>query len=98
MIKAILCDIEGTTTDINFVHKVLFPYSRKRLGSFLKENPEIVADASLLEHWIDTDQKEPLLKKIQGLIWEKGYLQGDYKAHLYEDVLPNLKKWKNTGL
>jgi enolase-phosphatase E1 len=27
MIKLFLFDIEGTTTDINFVHKVLFPYS-----------------------------------------------------------------------
>ena len=38
MIKAVLCDIEGTTTDIDFVHKVLFPYSRKHLRSFLEKN------------------------------------------------------------
>lgn len=35
---AVLTDIEGTTTDIAFVHKVLFPYSRERIGSFVTEN------------------------------------------------------------
>ncbi|WP_027856237.1 acireductone synthase [Marinobacterium jannaschii] len=37
-IKAILTDIEGTTTDINFVHKVLFPYAYKQLPGFLREH------------------------------------------------------------
>ena len=32
----ILTDIEGTTTSISFVHDVLFPYARERMGSFLK--------------------------------------------------------------
>ena len=33
--KAILLDIEGTTTPIDFVHRVLFPYSRERIGNFV---------------------------------------------------------------
>jgi len=32
----ILTDIEGTTTSISFVHDVLFPYARERMGTFLK--------------------------------------------------------------
>jgi enolase-phosphatase E1 len=36
VVKAILLDIEGTTTSIDFVHKTLFPYSRERLRKFLK--------------------------------------------------------------
>lgn len=36
MIKAILTDIEGTTTSIDFVHATLFPYARERLRKFLK--------------------------------------------------------------
>jgi 2,3-diketo-5-methylthio-1-phosphopentane phosphatase len=43
-IKVILCDIEGTTTDISFVKDVLFPYARDNCKSFLNENfddPEI---------------------------------------------------------
>lgn len=36
MIKAIITDIEGTTTDIDFVHKVLFPYSRERIADYVR--------------------------------------------------------------
>lgn len=38
MIKAIITDIEGTTTSISFVTDVLFPYARKRIRSFVIEN------------------------------------------------------------
>lgn len=38
MIKAIITDIEGTTTDIHFVHNVLFPYSRERMVDFVNKN------------------------------------------------------------
>lgn len=33
--KLFLFDIEGTTTDINFVHKVLFPYSTQHIKDFV---------------------------------------------------------------
>ncbi len=36
MITYILTDIEGTTTDILFVHKVLFPYSYQKLPNFVR--------------------------------------------------------------
>ena len=35
MICAIVTDIEGTTSDIRFVHNVLFPYARERLAGFV---------------------------------------------------------------
>lgn len=38
MIRYILTDIEGTTTAIDFVHQVLFPYSRQRMAAFIAEN------------------------------------------------------------
>lgn len=37
-VRAILTDIEGTTTDIAFVHKVLFPYARARIGDFVRQH------------------------------------------------------------
>lgn len=40
MIKYILTDIEGTTTDILFVHKVLFPYSYQKLPDFVRANAD----------------------------------------------------------
>lgn len=42
--KVILCDIEGTTTDISFVKDVLFPHAREHCRSFLMQHfdePEI---------------------------------------------------------
>lgn len=36
MIKAIVTDIEGTTSSIDFVHQTLFPYAKARLRAFLK--------------------------------------------------------------
>lgn len=38
MIRAIVTDIEGTTSDIRFVHEVLFPYARARLGDFVRRH------------------------------------------------------------
>jgi enolase-phosphatase E1 len=43
-IRAILLDIEGTTTPIDFVTKTLFPYASRKLDAFLREHfqePEI---------------------------------------------------------
>lgn len=42
--KAILTDIEGTTTAISFVHDTLFPFSEERLGTYIEghiDNPEV---------------------------------------------------------
>jgi enolase-phosphatase E1 len=45
-IRAVLTDIEGTTTPIAFVHEALFPYARARLAEFCKRHggePRIAA-------------------------------------------------------
>lgn len=36
--KAILLDIEGTTTPIDFVHKTLFPFAKAKIGEYVHEN------------------------------------------------------------
>ena len=40
MIKAILTDIEGTTSAIAFVHETLFPYARSRIAAFVREHAD----------------------------------------------------------
>ena len=35
MIRALLTDIEGTTSSIRFVKEVLFPYAAEQMGDFL---------------------------------------------------------------
>jgi enolase-phosphatase E1 len=51
----------------------------------------------ILLEWIQQDKKLTPLKALQGLIWEIGYTRGDYKSHLYPDVLPQLQAWHEAG-
>ena len=48
-VKAILLDIEGTTTSIRFVHEVLFPYARESLPAFVRAHAADAPIAELLE-------------------------------------------------
>lgn len=55
-----------------------------------------VAEAML--EWIKLDKKIGSLKELQGLIWEAGYKQGDFKGHIYEDAYNKLKQWQEEGI
>lgn len=48
MIKYVLTDIEGTTTDILFVHKVLFPYSYQKISDFVRAHATELAVAECI--------------------------------------------------
>ncbi|AHG21336.1 haloacid dehalogenase [Chania multitudinisentens RB-25] len=51
MIRAIVTDIEGTTSDIRFVHQVLFPYARERMADFIRhhaDDAEVAASLAAL--------------------------------------------------
>ncbi len=114
-IAAIVMDIEGTTSGIGFVQNVLYPYSLKHIGPFLREHREerdvarvlvrLSASAGiplhdlegmikLLQQWIRDDEKDPELKTLQGMIWEKAYKQGLFQAHVYPDVPEVLQQWQ----
>ena len=47
MIRALLLDIEGTTSSIDFVKKTLFPYARRHLPAFLRAHAD---DPECREH------------------------------------------------
>jgi len=47
---------------------------------------------------MDADVKATGLKMLQGLIWEQGFLNGDLRSTLFEDVVPALKAWHEAGL
>ena len=53
---------------------------------------------ALLQRWIDEDRKATPLKALQGMIWEEGYREGAFRAHLYPDTAPALEQWKRQGL
>lgn len=118
MIRAILTDIEGTTSSIRFVKEVLFPYAAEQMGAFLEHHwddpavAEQLADArqqsgqalktpdqaaTLMRAWIAEDRKATPLKTLQGMIWESGYRNGDYQAHLYPDAARRLRDWHDQG-
>jgi enolase-phosphatase E1 len=53
-LRAILTDIEGTTSSISFVKDVLFPYARKRLPAFVETH----ADRPEVQHWLHEAARE----------------------------------------
>lgn len=100
---AVITDIEGTTTPIAFVHRVLFPYARERMADFVATNHAALAEVpeprlATLRGWMERDEKVTALKTIQGLIWDEGYKAGALTAELYEDVPPALRRWARGGL
>jgi enolase-phosphatase E1 len=48
-VSAILTDIEGTTSSIDFVHRVLFPYASDRLADFVRSQHAQPAVAAALD-------------------------------------------------
>ena len=71
-ITAVLLDIEGTTTPIDFVYKTLFPYARERMSSFLAGGIE-TEDLDLLraEYATESDRSLPAWSEppIEYLLW-----------------------------
>ncbi|MEP7184201.1 MAG: acireductone synthase [Rhodanobacter sp.] len=53
-IRAVVTDIEGTTSSISFVRDVLFPYARKRLPAFIETH----GDTPEVQHWLHEAVKE----------------------------------------
>lgn len=111
MTRAILTDIEGTTSSIAFVAEVLFPYARARLSDYCAAHTEavapILADVAAIEpgdpittltRWIDEDRKITPLKTLQGLIWADGFEGGAFKGHIYPDAATALQRWHTAGL
>lgn len=68
-INAILTDIEGTTTDIDFVHKTLFPYARERMTDFIQNHPNelAVAEAAVALN-VAADDLDAIAKGLIGWI------------------------------
>lgn len=52
--RAVLTDIEGTTSSIAFVKDVLFPYARARLPRFVESHPD---DREVIR-WLDATARE----------------------------------------
>jgi enolase-phosphatase E1 len=53
-VRAVLTDIEGTTSSISFVKDVLFPYARRHLPAFVATH----ADKPYVQHWLHEAARE----------------------------------------
>lgn len=122
--RAIVVDIEGTTTDIAFVHRVLFPIARDAMPRFIREHagdPEHAASIEAVRGavakerggdagsvsledviakliaFIDADVKDTALKAIQGAIWREAYEAGEIRSHVYDDVEPAFRRFRDAG-
>lgn len=76
MIKAIVTDIEGTTSSLSFVKEVLFPYARTNLADYVrnhKDEPQvkILLEESCKEIGTELDTEELIKQLIQWLDEDK---------------------------
>jgi enolase-phosphatase E1 len=77
--KAILLDIEGTTTPIDFVHKRLFPYAKTKIGEYVETHfDEIQTEIEQLK----TEYRKDFTDQIYGR---------DFRADAPESVANYLK-------
>ena len=73
-VRAIVLDIEGTTTPIAFVHDVLFPFARERLASWLADDRhaaerQAIVPALLAEHAADAEHPGPFVSPADYARW-----------------------------
>ncbi|MBP3985120.1 acireductone synthase [Pseudoxanthomonas helianthi] len=74
---------------------------RRWLDQVAVENGGMCQDEMIVETlqgWIDEDRKHTALKALQGRIWEAGYRDADFTAHIYPDAAPALRGWHGSGL
>lgn len=64
-------------------------------GSAAESESEVVSG---LIRYIDEDVKDTALKALQGMIWKEGFATGAYRAHVYSEVAPALRRWHQAGL
>ena len=75
-IKAIVTDIEGTTSSLSFVKEVLFPYARANLADYVRchaEEPQvkIVLEETCKEAGAELDTEQSITQLIQWLDEDK---------------------------
>lgn len=111
MYNTLLLDIEGTICPISFVKDTLFPYFKSQIPKLLKLretdsnidnllNQFQINDANDLithiQNLVDRDVKDPILKQLQGYIWQFGYQNGEIKAPIYLDSINLIKNFPNV--
>jgi len=79
MIRAIITDIEGTTSDIQFVHNILFPYARQHLAAFVRDNQTDEAVAAALNA-VRAESAAPQATLDEVIVTLTNYIDQDRKS------------------
>lgn len=67
----------------------------------LSETQTVIDDQGAiaqLHQWSVEDRKVAPLKAMQGILWEEGYQNGDFKGHIYPDVPSSFQQWQQQGI
>ena len=65
-----------------------------------EENRDITTSEEVileLKKWCGQDLKITPLKTLQGILWQKGYQNGELLGHVYDDVPVMLENWNFLG-
>ncbi|MGE5109624.1 MAG: acireductone synthase [Acidobacteriaceae bacterium] len=62
------------------------------------EQQQIESVVSYARWLISRDSKFGPLKSLQGKVWEEGYLRGDLRGEVFEEVPRALERWRGRGL
>ena len=78
-VKAILTDIEGTTSSIAFVFEVLFPYAKQHLPAYIRQCAEQDPQSALLQAVRDEAQEpEADVERVIAILAQ--WMANDVKA------------------
>ncbi|KAK7317754.1 hypothetical protein RJT34_02238 [Clitoria ternatea] len=111
--QSIVLDIEGTTSPISFVTKVLFQFARQNVGRHLSltyDTPETQADIKLLRSQVlclsipldDAGQEviAALVTNVEAMIKADRKITAlkELQGIVFDDVLEALEKWHALGI
>lgn len=76
-----------------YLDKIEFPLTKDdEVSKILSQFDQAVTESrdtltKHLQHLVDSDIKDPVLKAFQGLVWKRGYESGLLRAPLYPDAI-----------
>lgn len=93
--RAALARFVGAHAEVQAI-RALLEETRHRAGLPADAPDEVLV--TVLERWIDEDQKIAPLKALQGHLWRQGYEQGVFQGHVYADAARALRDWHGLGV
>ncbi len=82
------------------VEQIAQDAAQRSVDEWVGETDAMVQQQTIAEHVLqlmDDDVKATGLKMLQGLIWKSGFQSGELVAHVYDDVVPAIKRWRAAG-